>query len=247
MGKIFCRNCGAQVEDTEVYCMNCGAKIPSTPTVPVMNAPVQPMPAKKKVNPLVVIVPVIAGVAVLSIASAILLPSILKIQGPVADNSIVATESSSFNKEEKKAPSESSASLYEESSYYNEPSKYADNDDDYHEYSPSSKVQAAPSYPDTCELALWVKIEHNIKFAKYDVDVYIDDKWIATLSDSEEYNGTVELSRGNHTIKFSQADDSSNSTSRTIIANDDLSKSFSIKRRAKYDIVHGYGIEVTES
>ena len=83
------------------------------------------------------------------------------------------------------------------------------------------------------ELLLTVKIEfkRNLKWSKYDVDMYVDDQLVATLPHGNDFQGVLGVSEGNHVIMFCKSGDKKiNGTTRFSVAGD---ATFSCKIVAK--------------
>ena len=99
---------------------------------------------------------------------------------------------------------------------------------------------------DRCLVDLMVTVEHNYKFGKYNVDVVVDGETVATLGDKETFNQQLRLTPGKHTFSFQENGNPSNHTDVAETVTADTSFTYSLKRRAEYDILHGYGIEVSK-
>ena len=57
----------------------------------------------------------------------------------------------------------------------------------------------------TLNLSVSVEFERNIAFSKYDVDMYLDDVYVATLPHGNDFEGTLGVSPGEHVLKFCKA------------------------------------------
>lgn len=56
-----------------------------------------------------------------------------------------------------------------------------------------------------CDLYIDVKLEENLLFSRYDVDVYLDGEMIATASQGKYATKLVEVKSGKHTLSFMKA------------------------------------------
>lgn len=59
------------------------------------------------------------------------------------------------------------------------------------------------------QVDIHVDFDENMMFSTYAVNMYIDDELVDKLSHGKDYDGTVTLSSGKHTVKFAKAGSSS--------------------------------------
>ena len=57
----------------------------------------------------------------------------------------------------------------------------------------------------SCRLRIYIEFRKNAFLSRYDVEVYMDDVLIATLPHGKDYDGTLMVSAGTHTLTFRKA------------------------------------------
>ena len=86
------------------------------------------------------------------------------------------------------------------------------------------------------QLYIELSSEDNLLFNKYDMEIYLDDEEIGTVSNGKIFALLLEVDEGEHVLKIQEVGSTSNSTKKTITVNNDLS--------FKCDISHGGSIEM---
>lgn len=94
---------------------------------------------------------------------------------------------------------------------------------------------ASGTAEDAVRLDVRVEFEKNAYFSTYDVKLYIDGEWVATLRHGTDYAGTFHVAPGRHTVLF-RAENYGSAEGSTVI-NIGASSLFSCAIRAKSDAV----------
>lgn len=87
-----------------------------------------------------------------------------------------------------------------------------------------------------------VTVKHNMLFSDYDVDVIVDGRNLATMSDGENQTFSLELTQGKHKFRFQKTGDTSFYEDVMVTVNRNDYYSYTIKRHNK---LNG-GITVTK-
>lgn len=84
---------------------------------------------------------------------------------------------------------------------------------------PGSPGDDEPGAEGLVRLDLDIAFEKNAYFSTYDVKLYVDDEWIATLRHGIDYAGTVYVAPGKHAITFQQDGGSSSPSTGSAVVN----------------------------
>ena len=247
MSMIYCPKCGKQISDKAAFCVGCGASVPEMLGGQTVGADAQPAAssaapaaapasAPNKSNKILIIIIVILAVLLVGVGSVLGVIAVFSISGSSGPSG-QASQSSYDDVNQLFNFEQSSNQTFEQSSAYTRPETSYE----------SSKTVSEPPKPTSYSVNLNVYVEHNINMGKYNVDVLVDGMVLATLGDKQSYNQTLTLSPGKHVIAFQENGNPSNVTECSETIKGDTTLSYSLKRRSQYDLVHGYGIDVTRS
>ncbi len=182
MALISCPNCGKSVSDKALACPHCGTPIAQAQNAPVQQPVYNTPSAPKKSHTGIIIASVIIGVVVIcSIVVAVLIP-VLKNNSPSSTESVSSVNSAAVDNS---TPQNNNVS----------DNTAADNN-----VTPPPSVNVPQEK--TYDITLNVECRQNLAVNKYNVDIIIDGKTIATLPHGETQSYKRSLTEGTHEIEF---------------------------------------------
>ena len=91
---------------------------------------------------------------------------------------------------------------------------------------PGSKINPAKKIElicnKLCKLYIDIKSEDNLILNKYDIMISLDDSYIGTVKNGENFSYLAEIVNGTHELQFYKVDDTSITHTETIIINDNM-------------------------
>lgn len=211
MALMYCNHCGGQISDKALRCPHCGAPGPAAQTAaPAAAAPApaaSAAPAKTGSKaPLIIAV---AALAVVGIVLAVIL--LFKDSGPAK----AGNNGSPVN----------STLVFDKSQSAQGGGQYAQGG--------SQSAQDGGQSAQEKNVTFKIKVEKNTIAAKYLVEFYIDDEFIATVDDDNDYEMTFRMVQGIHTITFKNNKDPDNDVYTLTLnetVSDDMTVSYTLKR-----------------
>ena len=204
MALMYCNHCGGQISDKALRCPHCGAPGPAAQTA--APAAAAPAPAAGDPAPAGSAAPAKTG----SKAPLIIAVAALAVVGIVLAVILLFKDSG--------------------------PAKAGNNGSPVNSTLVFDKSQSAQGGGQSAQeknVTFKIKVEKNTIAAKYLVEFYIDDEFIATVDDDNDYEMTFRMVQGIHTITFKNNKDPDNDVYTLTLnetVSDDMTVSYTLKR-----------------
>lgn len=204
MALMYCNHCGGQISDKALRCPHCGAPGPAAQTA----APAAAAPAPAAGDPALAASAAPAKTG--SKAPLIIAVAALAVVGIVLAVILLFKDSGPAKAGNNGSPVNSTLVF--------------DN---------SQSAQGGGQSAQEKNVTFKIKVEKNTIAAKYLVEFYIDDEFIATVDDDNDYEMTFRMVQGIHTITFKNNKDPDNDVYTLTLnetVSDDMTVSYTLKR-----------------